>query len=154
MPIQAVSNAALGSYPVLVDKNSINAEMQVMRLDIGVGDAESRVSSSNPLPVSMSGAGSTVPTAIGTLTESNPTVTTSSTQTLAANASRKGGYLVNISDTDIYVSFGATATTSKQLVQANGGSIPFVISNQVYTGAINSIHAGSGTKTILAVQLT
>ena len=53
MAVQNVANNPIGSYPVLVDKNTANAEMQVLRLDVGVGTAESRVSSSNPLPVNV-----------------------------------------------------------------------------------------------------
>lgn len=92
--------------------------------------------------------------AITTLAESNPTSTTSSTTALAANANRKGGYLVNDSDTDIHVSWGGTATTSRQKVRANGGSINFIISGMVYTGAVNTIHAGSGSKTLYCVEIT
>ena len=54
MPVQNVANAPIGSYPVLVDKAANNADMQVMRLDVGVGTAESRVSALNPLPVTSS----------------------------------------------------------------------------------------------------
>lgn len=51
MSSQKVANNPLGSYPVLVDKNGVGDEIQVFRLDIGIGTAESRVSDGNPLPV-------------------------------------------------------------------------------------------------------
>lgn len=50
MSTQKVANNPLGSYPVLVDPNTTGAEMQVVRLDVGTGTAESRVTSSNPFP--------------------------------------------------------------------------------------------------------
>ena len=53
MAVQNVVNAPLGQYPVLVDKNSALSEMQVVRIDAGTGSAESRVSATNGLPVSL-----------------------------------------------------------------------------------------------------
>jgi hypothetical protein len=41
---------------------------------------------------------------------------------IAANASRKGWVFQNISDTDMYLGEGVTATTGKFLVKANGGT--------------------------------
>lgn len=57
MATQDVANNPLGSYPVLVDKNTANAEMQVVRIDVGTGSAESRVTATNPLPVTVTGGG-------------------------------------------------------------------------------------------------
>lgn len=51
MAVQNVANAPIGSYPVLVDKNLEGADLQVFRLDIGVGTDEDRVTSLNPLPI-------------------------------------------------------------------------------------------------------
>ena len=60
MAITNVGNRPVGSYPVLVDETvgPLKAQMQVVRLDVGVGTAESRVSSSNPLPVNVITGGS------------------------------------------------------------------------------------------------
>lgn len=58
MAVQSVANNPLGSYPVLVDKNTSNSEMQVIRLDVGTGTAESRVNASNGLPVNIISGGS------------------------------------------------------------------------------------------------
>lgn len=57
MAVQNVANNPLGNYPVLVDKNTANSEMQVVRIDVGTGTAESRVTSANGLPVSIVGGG-------------------------------------------------------------------------------------------------
>lgn len=89
-----------------------------------------------------------------TVTESTATSTTSNTIALAANANRKGGYLVNDSDTDIHVSWGGTPAATTQKVRANGGVLPFMISGQVYLGLIRTIHFGSGSKTLFIVELT
>jgi hypothetical protein len=149
MATENVSNQPLStSYPVLVDRNAANDGIQVVRLDVGIGTAEDRITSTNPLPTA------SYPASYTTTTETNPTSTTSSTQALAANADRKGGYLVNDSDTDIHVSFGGTATTSKQKVRSGGGVLPLVITGLIYKGAINTIHAGSGSKTLYCVELT
>lgn len=121
---------------------------QIVGLSVNNSGTETVINTANPLPVT------TTPTTAVTTTETNPTSTTSSTTALAANANRKGGYLVNDSDTDIHVSWGGTATTSRQKVRANGGSINFVISGMVYTGAVNTIHAGSGSKTLYCVEIT
>lgn len=51
MAVQSVSNVPLGSYPVLVDKNTANSEIQVVRLDLGIGTAESRLSTANAIPI-------------------------------------------------------------------------------------------------------
>jgi hypothetical protein len=89
---------------------------------------------------------------ISTVTESTGSVTTSSTTLLAANTARTGGYIQNTSDTDIYISLGGTATTSKTLVSASGGVFTLLISGRVYTGAITAIHTGTGSKSIVLVQ--
>jgi len=57
MASQKVANNPLGSYPVLVDRNTAGSDIQVVRLDIGTGTAESRVTSANPLPTTLSGTG-------------------------------------------------------------------------------------------------
>ena len=46
-----VDNNRFTAYPVLRDVNTANEQIQVVRLDVGAGTSESRVSSANPLPV-------------------------------------------------------------------------------------------------------
>ncbi len=52
MAAEDVTNNWLGQYSVVVDKNAANADIQVVRLDIGVGTAESRLNGVTGLPVS------------------------------------------------------------------------------------------------------
>jgi hypothetical protein len=60
--VQTVANSPLSGYPVLVDKNAALSEMQVVRLDVGTGSAESRVDISNGLPVNIvAGGGASTP---------------------------------------------------------------------------------------------
>lgn len=47
MAVQNVSNTPMGSYPVLVDKNTGGAGIQVVRLDLGVGTSEDRLTNAN-----------------------------------------------------------------------------------------------------------
>jgi hypothetical protein len=82
------------------------------------------------------------------VTEVAVNVTTSSSTILASNSSRRAGWLINLSDTTIYVSFGSTATTSKIPV-FQYGTLPLSCNGINYTGAVNAIHAGTGSKGVL-----
>jgi len=91
---------------------------------------------------------------VASVTEATGGVTTSNAEVLASNSSRLGGYIENVSDTDIWVSLGGTATTAAPttLIKANGGTLSLIIDGRtVYTGAVNAIHAGSGTKNLTIV---
>jgi len=83
-----------------------------------------------------------------TATEANVNVTTSSAEILASNSARVSGWLINLSDTTIYVSFGATATASKIPV-FQYGTLPISVNGVNYTGAVNAIHGGTGNKGVL-----
>lgn len=48
-----VDNNLLPAYNVVVDKNTDNYDIQVMRIDFGAGSAESRLTTANPLPVAI-----------------------------------------------------------------------------------------------------
>lgn len=150
MTNQNVANNPIGSYPVKVTRVADSGLIQHMRIDIGSGTAESVVTSANPLPVDIVSGGGGI--TAGTPTETAPNVTTSSSTVLASNASRKAGYLVNESDTDIYVSFGSTATTAKQKIRANGGSLSFTVGGIIFQGNVNAIHAGTGSKALYVVE--
>lgn len=82
-------------------------------------------------------------------------VSTSSSTALAANASRKGLLLSNISDTRIFVSFGTapSATPGAEIgipVEANGGQVGF--SSLIDTRVLLCIHNGVGTKRLLMAE--
>jgi len=73
---------------------------------------------------------------------------------LAANANRLYALLVNDSDTTIYIKLGATAVANEGIrLNANGGSYEMSRkSGSLYTGAINAIHGGSGSKVLLVTE--
>lgn len=91
----------------------------------------------------------------------NPThttlaVSTSTQAALAANAARRYALLINDSDTDIYIKFGAAAVANQGIrLNAAGGSHEMNITlGNLYLGAINAIHGGTGTKTLLILEGT
>jgi hypothetical protein len=91
--------------------------------------------------------------AASSVTESSYSVTAASTQALAANANRVGGFLQNNSDEDINISFGGTASSSTTKIFGGGGTLSLIIDGQnCYTGAINAICA-SGGKALTIVEV-
>ena len=84
-----------------------------------------------------------------TMTYTTVTVATTSTTAVAADPTRKLLELTNISDTAIDCNMaGGTAVASQGVrIHANGGSRLYDIG--VPFQAIECIHAGSGTKTLL-----
>jgi hypothetical protein len=82
------------------------------------------------------------------------TSTTSSTQLVAANTSRKYLVLVNDSDEDIYLGVGAAAVVGSGVrLNKNGGSFEVNLLN-LTTQAINSIHGGTGSKNVTIHEAT
>ena len=73
------------------------------------------------------------------VTETLATVGVASSVVLAANATRKGGWVKNISNEYIWVSFSATATAVKPTQLAPGVVLPFVNSGVLYTGVVSAI---------------
>ena len=97
-----------------------------------------------------------IPTGIVENTVSSPhtdtvvSVTTTSTQILAAYAGRNPrSWARNISDTDLYVSFSSPASNAKPTKIAPDGV--FLIGP--YTGALYAIHYGSGSKSLEVMEL-
>lgn len=88
---------------------------------------------------------------ITALTASSPatyTVTTSSAQAIASNASRKGLHIVNVGNGWTYLGIGATAVLSSGIALApNGGSYEMV-DRYLTTSAINAIGAFASTLSI------
>lgn len=80
----------------------------------------------------------------GTATQTGPATSTVSATILAANTSRRGATIYNDSAADLYVNFGAAATSTvfvNKIVAAGIWAIPF----PAYTGAIHGIlSAGTG----------
>ena len=88
-----------------------------------------------------------------TPTHSTVSVAVTTTAVIAANASRTALLLQNISDTDIYLKFGASATVGTGILLKAGQSYEMAAHyGNLYRGAINAIHGGSGTKTLLVTE--
>jgi len=66
-----------------------------------------------------------------------------STTILAANASRRFLWITNTGTNDIYINFGAAATTSKHLIKASGGTVLF--DQTVPTQAVYGITASGSS---------
>ncbi len=81
-------------------------------------------------------------------------VTTSSTEVLAANAARGLVLLVNDSDTVIYCKIGVAAAVNQGVrLNASGGSWELSAHfGNLDPRAINCIHGGTGGKTLLATE--
>lgn len=98
-----------------------------------------------------------MPAAVNLITLTHPTplgVTTTSQQAVAANTNRQYLLLVNDSDTIIYVKVGATAVAN-QGIRLNAGGGNYEMSqgaDNVDTAAVNAIHGGTGTKTLLIAE--
>lgn len=82
--------------------------------------------------------------------------TTSTGQLIAANTSRKYLLIENDSDTVVYIKLGAAAVLN-QGIRINGSGGYYEMSSQfgnLYTGAVNVIHGGSGNKAVLLTEGT
>jgi len=89
-----------------------------------------------------------------TATNSAANVAVTTTEVLAANANRLYALIVNDSDTTIYLAVGAAAVANAGIrLNANGGH--YEMSKKIgnlNVGAINGIHAGTGTKVACKVE--
>lgn len=87
-----------------------------------------------------------------TLTHSAPGMTTSSGVALAANGKRLYALIINDSDTVVYLNLGGTAAVNTGIrLNAAGGSYEINLAN-LFVGAINGIHGGTGTKVLLVSE--
>ena len=79
-------------------------------------------------------------------------VTTSTSAILAANSNRLYAVIVNDSDVVIYLGIGANAVLNQGVrINANGGAYEINWTN-LYTGAINGIHGGTGNKVVTVFE--
>ncbi len=80
-------------------------------------------------------------------------VTTSSTEIVAANTARKWLVLTNIGNRDVYVAVGQTALSLKGALLGKGGGSVSLGAEMMTTEAINGItSAGSATVMILECE--
>lgn len=113
----------------------------------------SAVGSANPLQVTLANTGSNTTAlqvrprngAITVTTGSTSGTANTSAQALASNSSRQYLLIQNISDTDMYVNFGASATTDNMLILKNGGGVVFE-SGFVPTDNVNVICSAASKK--------
>ena len=88
------------------------------------------------------------------ITHTSIDVGTTSTTACGKNPSSRYRLLVNISDTDMFLSMNGEAALSKGVkLYANGGSYEMGIKwGNLYAGACYIIHGGSGNKTLLVTE--
>lgn len=96
----------------------------------------------------------TVKNTSGTSSVTTVSVSTSSTQLLAANSNRKGFIITNLNGT-LYVAFGspASATSYGVSLAASTGNDAYEPKGVVFTGAINAAK-GSGTSNVVVTEFT
>jgi hypothetical protein len=112
-------------------------------------DPDGRTIVVGPDGVSTSGSASTAVSGAGTAN-----VTTSTGVVVASNSTRTGFQVVNDSDTTVYLGLGTAALANAGIrLNANGGSWDGRVSNILWKGAVNSIHAGTGTKVVAYVEV-
>jgi hypothetical protein len=102
----------------------------------------------NPLCVAVSNGAYT------TATHTTAAVATATTVVVAANHNRLYLLLTNDSDTTIYLKLGASAVANEGIrLNAAGGSYEMCqASGNLYTGAVNGIHAGASTKVVTVLE--
>jgi hypothetical protein len=143
---QAVGNVPIGPYNAAIDKDVDQVERQAVGIDIGPVNSgvwtPSRVSSTNPFPVTPVSSGSNVTTWTNTL------VNASSGTLLAANTNRKRFTICHdSSSTKIYVKFGSGASSSDYNIILYGQSA-YVSDLYEYAGLI-TFASSSGVLTVL-----
>lgn len=122
-----VSNSYVASNPDyevagrFLDDNSI---VQYAQLEISTTGTASPVTANNPLPVS-------TPLITSGFTEVNVTIGTSSVTILALNASRKGAFIQNVSDTDIWISETSVPTINSGFLLASYGTYEVKTTNLI-----------------------
>ncbi len=89
-------------------------------------------------------------TPLTALTPTSATVTGTSAQIVASNASRKGLAIINLSSDIIYIGIGTTALLGKGIALTQTGSVYEMSEYDYATSAINAI--SSGTSSAISIQ--
>lgn len=145
---QIVSNWLIPEYPVAVKEIGSGQTRRLVQQVMTVDEDGEYVAPGTGGP----GGGGNTEVDAATI-QDLVSVTTSNTSVLAANGSRVGGWLRNISDIDIFVSLSATAAIDKPSKLTPGASFPLSGDGWVWTGAVAAIHNGSGSKSLEVVEL-
>jgi hypothetical protein len=123
-----------GTGDVVAADDIAGVKHQRIKLVLGAdGVSDGDVSSSNPMPVSNVLESS----ATGALTSVSNS--TSSVSVLAANANRKGFIIHNDSNTNVFVAFSATSSTSAFTLRLTNQSSYFSNTLPIYRGVISAI---------------
>lgn len=130
--------------PVATDRIS-GRDIQQVKIILGAnGVNDGPLSSANTLPVSTP--------VVTTATSSSATVTNSSGVKVAALTTRIGGFIQNLSTTEVlFYAFGPTATTS-DFKLGPYQILPFHIDGCLYQGAISMIADDAGPYNIKIVE--
>lgn len=80
---------------------------------------------------------------ITSVTETAPSVTTTSSTILAANFNRKEALIINTGTVDVFLSRGGTAVVGRGIVLKAGGSAYEINGSNLYRGAINAISSAA-----------
>lgn len=138
-----VSNSYVGNNPdIRVRATEISAsagQIQHVRLDVGSGASESQITAANPLPITGT---ITSLTSVSTASLSNVSSSASSVTLLASNASRKGFACFNDSTQNLFIKFGATASSSSYTVRVAPTQY-YEMPLPIYTGIIDGIWASA-----------
>lgn len=86
----------------------------------------------------------------GKITHTAHSAGTSSNEAVSANTSRSYLLLQNDSDTAVYAKFGSDAVVGEGIKISSGESVEFY--NFIPTDSINTIHNGTGSKTLLVTE--
>lgn len=84
-----------------------------------------------------------------TSVETIPTVTTTSSVILAANALRKDAIIINNSSVNIFVSRSATATLNRGIFLRAGGGFYEIDSRNLYQGVLSAIASSAGSLLVM-----
>lgn len=129
-----------GDGTVVVATDDIGG-VEYQRIKVGYGEDGSYTDAgtTNPFPVDVRAK------AASACSQASVNDTASNVTLLAANANRLGATIFNDSASDLYVKFGATASTSSFHVKIPGGALYELPTNPRYTGIIDGIWSADST---------
>ena len=146
--VDIVAGALLAGGATEATLAAINAVLNAIDIGIPASVGQAAMAASMPVVIASD------QTVITTPTHTPANVTTTTGEVLASNANRLYAILVNNSDTVIYIKWGAAAVANQGIrLNANGGSYEMsAMLGNLYLGAVNGIHGGSGNKVLLVTE--
>ena len=157
--IAAVGGKALTGRDISLDLAKLDVALSTRATETTLANIKARTDNIPIDPAKESGKLTDINNKISsgvytTPTHTAVTVTTASGAALAANAVRLYALLINDSDETIYLKLGATAVANEGIrLNANGGNYEMSKKlGNLYTGVINAIHGGTGSKKLLVLE--